>query len=192
MRASTEEILEQVTRLQALLHRDQTQHFRKFGPWSNPQRGQGRVLSILKMKPQISQKELTYLLDMSKQSLAELLNKLEKNGYIKREPSLEDRRSFNIILTQEGASMSGEMNDMQLEREQLFNDFTDEELAQFSDYLQRVIERLEKQSAVDDEEMRKQMMERFLSRPPFDRRPFDRSPFPGFEGRRNRRPHEHD
>lgn len=32
--------------------------------------GQGRVLAILKLKPEISQRDLSYLLDMSKQSLA--------------------------------------------------------------------------------------------------------------------------
>jgi len=196
MRISSEEILEKFTRIQTLQQRDQNQHFMRFGPWSNTQRGQGRLLSVLKMRPQISQKELSYLLDMSKQSLAELLAKLEKNGYITREPSPEDRRSSIIILTQEGAAMSESVDDMQLERD-LFDDFTDEDLAQFSHYLQRIVERLEKQATDDDEEMRKQMMERFLSRPPFDKRPFNKAPSsPGFSGRsagrHGGRPRNHD
>ncbi|MCO5382366.1 MAG: ATP-binding cassette domain-containing protein [Methanosarcina barkeri] len=105
-----DEILEQFIRLQGLLHRYHTQHFMEFGPLGNSHRGQGRMLSILKLKPEISQKELTYLLDMSKQGLAELLNKLEKKGYIKREPVEEDRRSFNIKLTEEGAAVAGEID----------------------------------------------------------------------------------
>ncbi len=46
----------------------------------NPYKGQGRVLALLKMQPEIMQKELGYLLDISTQALAELLNKLEKKG----------------------------------------------------------------------------------------------------------------
>ena len=156
------EILEQFIRLQGLLHRYHTQHFMELGPLGNPHRGQGRVLSILKLKPEISQKELTYLLDMSKQGLTELLNKLEKKGYIKREPVEEDRRSFNIKLTEEGAAVAGEMDDMPLDLDKVFDRLSDEELAKLYEYLKRIIESLEDQLPGDDYDLRKQMMERFM------------------------------
>jgi len=156
------EILEQFIRLQGLLHRYHTQHFMEFGPLGNPHRGQGRVLSILKLKPEISQKELTYLLDMSKQGLAELLNKLEKKGYIKREPVEEDRRSFNIKLTEEGAAVAGEIDDMPLDLDKVFDCLSDEELAKLYEYLKRIIECLEDQLPGNDNDLRKQMMERFM------------------------------
>ena len=162
MSETKKEILEQFMRLGVLLHRYHTQHFMEFGPWGNPHRGQGRVLSILKMKPEISQKELTYLLDMSKQGLAELLNKLEKKGYIKREPVEGDRRSFNIKLTEEGAAVAGEMDDMPLDLDNVFDCLSDEELAKLHEYLQRIIECLEGQLPGDDNNLRKQMMERFM------------------------------
>ena len=156
------EILEQFIRLQGLLHRYHTQHFMELGPLGNPHRGQGRVLSILKMKPEMSQKELTYLLDMSKQSLAELLNKLEKRGYIKREPVEEDRRSFNIKLTEEGAAVAGEMGDNPLDLDKVFERLSAEELAKLYEYLKRIIECLEDQLPSDDYDLHKQMMERFM------------------------------
>lgn len=156
------EILEQFIRLQGLLHRYHTQHFMEFGPLGNPHRGQGRVLSILKLKPEISQKELTYLLDMSKQGLAELLNKLEKKGYIKRELVEEDRRSFNIKLTEEGAAVAGEIDDMPLDLDKVFDCLSDEELAKLYEYLKRIIECLEDQLPGDDNDLRKQMMEKFM------------------------------
>ena len=53
---------------------------------SETQRGQGRVLAWLKMQPEISRKELAYLLDMRAQSLGELLAKLERIAYIERAP----------------------------------------------------------------------------------------------------------
>ena len=72
-------------RLEGLLHRHMAVGRQR--TFMNPHRGQGRVLSILKLKPEITQKELTYLLDMSKQALGELLKKLENCGYITRTPS---------------------------------------------------------------------------------------------------------
>jgi DNA-binding MarR family transcriptional regulator len=153
------EVLERFMRLQTLLHRYQMQNFMHFGPWGNPHRGQGRVLSILKLKPEISQKELTYLLDMSKQSLAELLSKLERNGYIKREPSEEARRSFNIKLTEEGAAVAGEMDDTPPELVKTFDCLSDEELDNLSEYLHRLIQRFEEQFTGDDDDFRKKTME---------------------------------
>lgn len=160
MGETKKEILGRFMRLQGLLHRYQAQNFMNFGPWGNPQRGQGRVLALLKLKPEISQKELTYLLDMSKQGLAELLNKLEKNEFITRETSEEDRRSVNIKLTEKGAAVAGEMGDMPPELEKLFDVLNDEELANLSDYLKRITERLEEQFTDGDGDLRKQMMER--------------------------------
>ena len=86
-------VTEQLRQIQMLMyHRALFQHFMWGGSAYNRHRGQGRVLGILRMKPELSQRELTYLLNMSKQALAELLFKLEKSGYITREPSEEDKR----------------------------------------------------------------------------------------------------
>ena len=57
---------------------------------------------MLKLKPEISQKELSDLLDMRPQSLGELLGKLERNGYITRTPSERDQRVLIIRLTDAG------------------------------------------------------------------------------------------
>jgi len=98
-------LLEEFSHVQKLLSKYQLWYYRKFGPTGDPHRGQGRVLAILKLQPEISQKELSYLLDMRNQSLGELLSKLEKSGAITREPSEEDRRSMNIKLTESGAKL---------------------------------------------------------------------------------------
>ena len=164
MSEERKEILERFARLEMLLHRFQAHNFINFGPWANPQRGQGRILSILKMKPEMSQKELSYLLDMSKQALAELLNKLEKNGFIKREPSKEDRRSFDISLTQEGAAVADKMEDAPLEPTRVFDCLSEEELSNLNNYLKRIIERFEEQFTGEDEDLRRRMIERFIGR----------------------------
>ncbi|MDR0284934.1 MAG: MarR family transcriptional regulator, partial [Propionibacteriaceae bacterium] len=61
-------------------------------PWHDPRQGQGRVLALLKLKPEMTQRELTFLTGLTRQSLAELLNKLEAQGLLTREPSTADRR----------------------------------------------------------------------------------------------------
>ncbi len=162
MSETRKKVIEQLMNLQMLLHRYQMQNFMAFGPWGNPNRGQGRVLSILKMKPEISQKELGYLLNMSKQSLAEILGKLEKNGYLIKETSDEDRRSFNIKLTEKGATIAGEIDETPTDLKNLFEGFRDEELANFSEFLNRIIVRLQDQFTGEDDDLRQQMMERFM------------------------------
>ena len=163
MNETKKEVVERLMQLQALMHRYHMQSFRNFAPFSNPHRGQGRVLSILKMKPEISQRELSYLLDMSKQSLAELLGKLEKSGYITRETAEDDRRVSNVKLTEEGARVADEMDDETPEIYELIDCLNDKELKDFSEYLRRIIECFEEQFP-DNDATRKQMMERFMKR----------------------------
>lgn len=75
------EVYEKLTRLQWSLHKQQIFAHAEYGPFADTSRGQGRVLAILKMKPEISTKDLAYLLGIRQQSLNELLNKLEKKEY---------------------------------------------------------------------------------------------------------------
>lgn len=140
MNEQSENIVEQMMHLVMLIHRYHAASRLRQGPFDNPYRGQGRVISILKMKPEISQKELSYLLDMSRQSLAELLSKLEACGYITRTPSSTDGRAMNIMLTQKGKEASEEME----ERDSggLFESLTSEEQKQFCGYLERLIQDL--------------------------------------------------
>ena len=53
-----------------LLHRYQTEAARENGPMGSPYKGQGRILAILKLKPEISHRELSYLLGISTQSMS--------------------------------------------------------------------------------------------------------------------------
>jgi len=163
-------ISEQLQHLQMLMHRASFQGFMAEGRSHshrkhNPHRGQGRVLAILKMKPEISQKELTYLLGMSKQSLAELLSKLEKSGYITREPSEEDKRVVTIKLTDEGQNASMDDNKSEaFDMENILECLNGEELIVFSEYLDRVIKKYEEQFPGEDFEERRKQLEQFMSR----------------------------
>ena len=68
----------------------------------DPQQGQGRILSALRRMQSVSQKDLGYILDIRPQSLGELLQKLEQNGYIQRYRSTTDKRALIVELTEKG------------------------------------------------------------------------------------------
>ena len=157
-------ITEQLQRLQTLMHRTLFQRGMNGGRTRNPHRGQGRVLAILKIKPEISQKELTYLLGMSKQALAELLTKLEKIGYITRQPSVEDKRAMIIQLTEEGAKAAKTIDENEPEAAKVLDCLSDEELEVFSGYLERIIKSCEEQFPDEDFEQRHRAMEEFMLR----------------------------
>ncbi|MGC4019002.1 MAG: MarR family transcriptional regulator [Muricomes sp.] len=150
----------QLQQLQILMHRTMFNHF---GKMHNPHRGQGRVLAILKLKPVISQKELTYLLNMSKQSVAELVAKLERNGYITREPSEDDKRIMTIRLTEEGAKTADDTDESEPHTLKIFDCLNDDELSALSEYLERIIIQYEEQFPDENFEERRKYMEKFMS-----------------------------
>ena len=92
-----------VIRMGMLIHRYYEAQAQRHGAMGDPTRGQGRVLALLKAKPETTQRELSYLLDMRQQSLSELLAKLEEQGFVTREKSAEDGRVTVVRLTEQGA-----------------------------------------------------------------------------------------
>ena len=63
---------------------------------------QNRVLHMLLRSGGMTQRELTERLDIQPGSASELIKKLETAGLITREANAEDRRTTNIMLTEEG------------------------------------------------------------------------------------------
>lgn len=141
------QLYEKLTRLQWLLHRHQLKKHSAVGPMGDTSRGQGRILAVLRMKDGISTKDLSYLLGIRVSSLNELLAKLEKAGYITREPLEEDKRVMLIYLTQKGK----EEDEPEQEITSVFDCLSKEEQASFSQYLDKMIEALEAEFETDDE-----------------------------------------
>jgi DNA-binding MarR family transcriptional regulator len=139
--------MEQFRRLSHAIGRHHLHQFHAFGPFANPHHGQGRVLSILKMKEEITQKELGYLLDMRNQSLGELLTKLEKRGYITRTPSEEDKRTTIVRLTETGKAAAETAGNREENDFDLFDCLNDEEKAASYNYLERIIAAFEEHAA---------------------------------------------
>lgn len=129
------ELLSKLARLERMLHQEQGRMHREGRSFAYASRGQGRILAMLKIKDEISTRELSYLLGIRVSSLNETLAKMEKNGYIRRKASAEDRRVSVICLTEKGRSEEA----AQMEETQLFSCFSEEEKETFGDYLERLI-----------------------------------------------------
>jgi DNA-binding MarR family transcriptional regulator len=159
-------LCEQFMRLETLIQRYQSQIFSQAGSAMNPHKGQGRVLSLLKMQPEIGQKELGYLLDMSKQALAGVLVKLEKSGYITRTQSEKDKRSYDIKLTEAGreAAPDGDDRDSEYQVGAAFDCLSDEEQHTLSEYLARVITAFNELLGDDEDDYAEFVRERFFAR----------------------------
>ena len=128
-------IYEKLTNLSGLIKRYQMFKQSNFGPFADSMRGQGRILAMLKIQPEIKIKDLSYLLGIRQQSLSELLNKLEKGGYIERKISNEDKRVVIINLTEKGKNVESP----ETSYHEFFDCLTSEELKQFEEYLDRII-----------------------------------------------------
>jgi len=148
MENNEQDLIQKFYQLMWLLRRSMMGHLRDRGPMGAPYQGQGRILSMLKIKPEISQKELAHILNIRSQSLGELLAKLERSGYITRTPSEVDRRVMDVRLTESGKAVSEQ--DVESEHQESFLDcLNEEEQTTLSDYLERLIKNLQEQ-LVDD------------------------------------------
>ena len=142
------DLYEKLSRLQWLLQRHHMMSHAEHGPMADPTRGQGRVLAILKLQPEITTKELSYLLGIRQQSLNELLNKLEKSGYVSRTPSEADKRVMMVRLTEKGKAAQQKDADYS----SIFDCLNDTEQTAFGEYLDRVIAALEAQLGDESDE----------------------------------------
>ncbi len=134
----TRDLTELFIKTHRLLHRYHLLHLRQDALGADPRHGQGRILALLKKAPDISQKELSYLLDIRQQSLGELLRKLEQNEYITREPSETDKRAMMVHLTEKGRSAPLHSSDFS----PVFSCLEPEEQTALADYLERITDKL--------------------------------------------------
>ena len=142
------------------------------------------MLALLQLKPETTQKDLTFLLGMSRQATAELLSKLEKQGLIEREPSADDKRVVVVRLTEAGKATEQATERPPHGTPELLDVLDDDEVAQLSGYLARILERAETEWAGEFGERREAFEEFWRSRGGFDprMRGFGRGGFPGGPG----------
>ena len=104
---------------------------------------QGRILFVLWETDSIPITQLAQTTKLSKSTLTSMLDRLEKAGHLRREPSPEDRRVTLITLTERNRLLRDRYDRVSNEMTELFYEgFSPEEVTAFEDYLRRVLENL--------------------------------------------------
>ena len=106
---TNEMLLKTLIRACAHLRRNPEQKPDGTGRMTLKARGFGSILDVLTRRDGMTQAEIASMLDMRQQSVSEALEKLEQNGYIRREQSPENRRKVLIYVTEEGRAMQKEL-----------------------------------------------------------------------------------
>ena len=112
-------------------------------------RGQGRILAVLKLKDQISTKDLAYLLAIRVSSLNEALLKMEKAGYLTRIPAADDKRVMLVQLTPSGRDIP---QPQAFDYDSVFSVLSQPEKVQLQDLLDKVLDSLYGKLNVTEEE----------------------------------------
>ena len=146
---ATQNLTETFLEMHHLMHEYHMLWYGKHFGGIDPKHGQGRILSALQRMNAVSQKELGFILDIRPQSLGELLQKLEANGYIARHRSPTDKRALIIELTEKGEMFQHSRPDY----EELFADMSTRERENLRRSLRKISEKLEEliYSADDDD-----------------------------------------
>lgn len=104
---------------------------------------QHRLLMHLSRQPNCSQAALAEQLEISPAAVAVSIKKLEKGGYIRRETDESDNRVHQVTITPKGEQVIQKSISMFQEVEaQMFCGFSDEEMVQVSDFLERIYHNL--------------------------------------------------
>ncbi|MHC1719162.1 MAG: MarR family winged helix-turn-helix transcriptional regulator [Clostridiaceae bacterium] len=98
------------------------------------------ALYYLKTKGRISQRDLSNLMNVADSSAGRLLDRLERDGFIKRERDLTDRRVTYVTLTKEGDSLISELMPIGDEfNNDLMKGISEEELRIYGKVLRKMI-----------------------------------------------------
>jgi len=72
-----------------------------------------------------------------------MLDRLEKQGYLRRIPDPQDRRQIRIALTERARAMNERYQKVSAEMSEIFySGFDQEEILQFEDTLRKILENL--------------------------------------------------
>ncbi|MFX1493726.1 MAG: MarR family winged helix-turn-helix transcriptional regulator [Promethearchaeota archaeon] len=104
---------------------------------------QGRIMFVLWREDNISIHELSKRTLLSKSTLTSMLDRLEQAGFIKRVPSKKDRREILIQLADKDRSLQNKYVDVSRDMTKIFyNNFTEQEINDFENYLEKLLDNL--------------------------------------------------
>ena len=101
----------------------------------------GRVIFSLWGKDGVPIKTLCEKTSLDKSTLTGIIDRLERDGYIERKQSETDKRSTLICLTGKEKEFSKNIQKVSDQMNSIFyKDFNDEEIIQFDNLLQRILD----------------------------------------------------
>ncbi|HEY8889554.1 MAG TPA: MarR family transcriptional regulator [Clostridium sp.] len=122
-------------------------------------RGQGHLLGILLSHDGLTQKELSTQLQIRPASLGELVDKLERSGYVERRVNENDKRVSNVFLKEEGRKLVNEIViSRNSEVDNMFSCLSEEEKNQLSTIMDKLMDSIKENSTdstdnLDDQDM---------------------------------------
>ena len=144
-----EDLLVQIHQCSSLLHRGRIQ---RGNMGHSMHHGQGRVLSLLNKMDGASQTDLMRILDSRPASVSELVDKLEHLELVDRRRSRIDRRKVNLYITNKGKDAVAANKAVNCSvAANAFNDFTPEEVKQFSSLLEKLCKNLSSDLPSDED-----------------------------------------
>lgn len=105
--------------------------------------GQGRILFALWREDRIPIRELANRTQLGKSTLTDMLERMDAEGLIERNPSDVDKRKILVSLTEKTKMLHRKYQQVSQEMTNLFyHDFTDNEIEMVEDYLRRLLSNL--------------------------------------------------
>ncbi|WP_338553507.1 MarR family transcriptional regulator [Paenibacillus sp. KS-LC4] len=113
--------------------------------------GQPPLMFALERGPGRSQNELAQELEIKAATLTVMLNRMEKNGIVRREADLRDQRVSRIFMTDKGEAMLGKLREtLHLLEEQSLQGFGEEEKQMLKGMLHRIGDNLNAMNPTED------------------------------------------
>ncbi|CZR00169.1 MarR family winged helix-turn-helix transcriptional regulator [Trichococcus collinsii] len=117
---------------------------RKENPAKHESRGAGKLLRILQENDGMSSRELADRMGIRPASLTEMLNRLEADGILTRQPDPSDQRRNRIFIQEKGYVLLKKMKAVrQTEREHINRSLTLDEQEQFVALCEKLTKSLE-------------------------------------------------
>ena len=105
---------------------------------------QGVILYSLWNNKELTIKGIGKITGLAKTSLTSMLDRMEEKGLIRRKDNSEDKRSIKIMLTDKAKELEKDYNDISNKMSNIFyKNFSDKEINEIENYLERIISNLE-------------------------------------------------
>ena len=105
---------------------------------------QGRILYVLWQKDEVPIVELSQKTGLAKNTLTAMLGRMEDSGLIMRKAAESDKRQSLISLTDKARDLQGKYDEVSQKMNEVFyKDFTQKEVTELDQYLDRILGNLE-------------------------------------------------